>query len=76
MKDHGGPVHPQVVRNLNTSEGDVWFSGISLRDHFAGQALAGCAALASHEGAYTEKTAAMLSYRLADAMLAEREETK
>lgn len=61
MKD-GGPAFP-------TTAGQVVYShGMSLRDWFAGQALAGCAVDEAHPN-----LAAQRCYRFADAMLAARE---
>ena len=48
--------------------------GMSLRDWFAGQALAGDVA-ASHNQRPDPKTAAQFAYDCADAMLAQREPT-
>lgn len=44
-------------------------SGMTLRDYFAGQALAGILARSS----YKAQSAALFAYQYADAMLAERE---
>jgi hypothetical protein len=50
-------------------------SGMSLRDWFAGQALVGYYTICGHigEGIGSYDNAAILAYRQADAMLAERE---
>lgn len=64
----GGPAFP-LVRKL-TEMADVQ-RGMTLRDWFAGQAIA------SHVTTdATNKTIAAEAYGLADAMLAEREKTK
>ncbi len=47
--------------------------GMSLRDYFAGQALAGFRAHPANPD--TPKTVAMFCYEIADAMLAEREKS-
>ena len=47
-------------------------NGMTLRDYFAGQALIGV----SESGTQDEDMVARLSYRYADAMLAEREKGK
>jgi hypothetical protein len=61
----GGPTYPVVV----PSEGAVWEYGMTLRDWFAGQALAG---LLAHTGE-SERNRAVAAYRYADAMLRARE---
>lgn len=48
-------------------------SGMSLRDWFAGQALAGFAASDAAIGKWHDGTVAKCAYEVADAMLAERE---
>lgn len=67
----GGPAFPTAeVRDL---DGNVKWTpgwGMSLRDWFAGQALAGI--LADHTTNPTTDAAAGHAYRFADAMLAER----
>ena len=50
--------------------------GMSLRDWFAGQALMGECACQDSEYGVNAATAAEKAYRLADAMLAEREKSK
>lgn len=72
---HGGPAFPRTgVGNAGHSYDVPPQDGMSLRDYFAGQALAGIIACpgaepddASREGC------ASLAYGFADAMLAERE---
>lgn len=64
---NGGRVFPNAIPTQN---GTIYAPGMSLRDWFAGQALAGL--LADHTldlgfGEYAEK-----SYRMANAMLAAR----
>lgn len=60
--DDGGPAFP----TQNTSEG---YRGMSLRDWFAGQALAGC--VAADDESPVGRIAAD-AYAFADAMIAER----
>jgi hypothetical protein len=67
----GGPAFP----NSKPTTGE---DGMSLRDWFAGQALAGlvgseCIHLAIPNGAQTDKSMAQMSFELADAMLRARE---
>ena len=50
--------------------------GMSLRDYFAGQALAGILLDAGTARQVEDHTIAKSAYRLADAMLAEREKSK
>jgi hypothetical protein len=65
MTTDGGNAFPQA---LATEEEYVGSEGMSLRDYFAGQSIAGQVVLDA-EGA---KRIAMQAYMLADAMLAER----
>jgi hypothetical protein len=68
MED-GGPAFPRPDWNGSWVGPDT-FSGLSLRDWFAGQALAGMV------GPWTEgERAAALCYQIADAMLTARKET-
>lgn len=60
------PAFPEVPADCNAYEGR---EGMTLRDHFAGQAIVGIEA----DGvAYDPATVARDAYALADAMLAER----
>lgn len=76
--DDGGPAFPQQFQH--DAEGDrVWpeefgADGMSLRDWFAGQALAGILSADTVLGQRTNphSDAAMAAYRIADAMLKER----
>lgn len=65
--NNGGPAFPS-----HGSMGEVVQEGMSLRDWFAGQALAGMGIIADAEA---WKLAAW-AYETADAMLAEREKAK
>jgi len=69
MKD-GGPAFP--VPDTHHPDGQIQYgtNGMSLRDWFAGQALAG---LVSEHGRYDSTGAALDAYSIADAMLRARE---
>ena len=80
-KNDGGPAYPFQSRNrqaeLNSPE-----QGMSLRDYFAGQALAGLCA--DTDNTFAEDVATGIrggkfvvgaAYKLADAMLAEQEKS-
>ena len=71
MRD-GGPAFP--TNELN-ADGSVYhqFFGMSLRDHFAGLAIAPVMAALPKDGGVFPAQIAHLAYQLADAMLAERE---
>jgi hypothetical protein len=70
----GGPAFPLQSIGPEFAPGH---SGMTLRDWFAGQALAGLCALQecapAFEGETLSETMAALAYMQADAMLAERE---
>ena len=75
MKDGGGAAFPRVVQN----DYDDVYMGMSLRDWFAGQALTmfssdvdNWSRMAQDYKENIEDMQARLAYRLADAMLAER----
>jgi len=63
----GGPAYPTLY--IEPEYGSS-YGGMTLRDYFAGQALAGMLANSSARGAWA--TYAEHSYAQADAMLAER----
>lgn len=75
MKKHnGGPAFP--LAGSETENGDIQNYpefGMSLRDWFAGQALAGQALKRADEWWADYELAAKRCYKIADAMLAERE---
>ena len=78
--DHGGPAfpnHPEMEGHSPIGEPIHFFSGMSLRDYFAGQALAGLLASLADDADFPSKhnrlQFAHQSYRLADAMIAARE---
>ena len=50
-------------------------AGMTLRDWFAGQALAGCMAAEAPDVIYEEQGVAKRAYRIADAMLSARQTT-
>ena len=62
----GGPAFPYGTKNVT----ERFSEGMSLRDYFAGQALAG---LLTQIPGDSRRIAVGLAYRLADEMLAERE---
>ena len=63
-KDDGGPAFPVVTATIRH------YNGMSLRDWFAGQALAGWLA---GETTPDDHSAARYAYAVADAMIAARE---
>jgi len=67
MKDNSGPAFP-----CNSPDGMESYKGMSLRDYFAGQALAGLASLVPPD----IDSCVYYAYTYADAMLAEREKNK
>lgn len=73
----GGPATPipgHVQINANTVRELAYLStGLSIRDYFAGQALVG---LLAGQRAGTNEMFSRDAYRIADAMLAEREKAK
>ena len=85
-RDDGGPAfplcspaaewQPQHMDDAGKLTAAHWkaaegIGGMSLRDYFAGQALAGFAA---HDAVSWKESAAQQAYRLADAMLKARQE--
>ena len=71
-KDDGGPAFPRPMYE-SEQYSDVGEEGMSLRDYFAGQALAGItASLAGPREGNRRKDYAVAAYRYADAMIAER----
>lgn len=66
----GGPAFP---RNGHPDKNDFPHGGMSLRDYFAGQALAGMLASPQVFENMTDETLAAITYSAADAMLKERE---
>ena len=77
--DDGGPVHPVNFMDFQPTTGEQvvreQHNGISLRDWFAGQALAGfCANSDPQLSNATASAIAKWAYEIADAMLAARKE--
>lgn len=75
-RDDGGSAFPSVEYDRD-SAGQMspryTEYGMSLRDYFAGQALAGMAMTVNWFEPEDQSGAAVASYRIADAMLAQRE---
>jgi hypothetical protein len=73
-KKDGGPAYPapNAARLLYGAGREDAYPGMSLRDWFAGQALAGFLASTKHPTFAVDQDAPYF-YALADAMLAERE---
>lgn len=79
-KETGGPAFPVTIqsnRNGDTMQHDNDF-GMTLRDYFAAQAMQACTSLVNIEvlNAFPPSTVTMLAkdaYRIADAMLKERD---
>lgn len=77
MKNDGGPAFPGTGGPIRTGVDTFSFSsaGMTLRDYFAGQALAGLASATNDQGDWTgadAQSVAHTAYEIADAMLAER----
>lgn len=79
-KPTGGPAFPDVQFTHNNGDTSFKNNGMSLRDHFAGQALAGWLASYGPENKHPSEigeeiaaNVAKYSYALADAMIAERD---
>jgi hypothetical protein len=70
----GGPAFPTVARDGNWQP---HHDGLSLRDYFAGQALAGFRPnYTTSKFKLTEISVAVYAYKFADAMLAARKEVQ
>ena len=69
-KDDGGPAFPTLKRTSQDGP-PTPIRGMSLRDWFAGQALAGMIR-ANHRLTFAPPDDATWAYKIADAMLAER----
>ena len=70
----GGPAFPET-RWHDATRQEVQWTGMTLRDYFAGQALAGFMSTLSHDYGNRDEPSryAQDSYQLADAMIAKRE---
>jgi hypothetical protein len=75
--DHGGPAFPEMsgLLGFRNQHGDMDYDitgapGMSLRDYFAAQALAGLTANGALAGRITDLS--QYAYKMADAMLRER----
>jgi hypothetical protein len=77
----GGPAFPSgesydtrdLMGGVSEHRKGPFYAGMTLRDYFAGQALAGITgAGVDAEGSWHPATAATLAYEIADAMLAAR----
>lgn len=64
------PTSEVIFNPENLDDEPVAYPGMSLRDYFAGQALAGCASIES--GWESLDAVAEAAYALADAMMRER----
>ena len=75
--DDGGPAFPMQVKLANGTDN---YRGMSLRDWFAGQAMAGILFISNsvknESKQPAEKLIATTAYLMADAMLAARKENK
>jgi len=69
MTDNSEPAFPQLIMSGPAHSS----SGMTLRDYFAGQALAGVMAGLQNRKPHSVRTMATACYAAADAMLAERE---
>lgn len=77
MKRDGGPAFPceKKYQEFTRQETPIGFPGMTLRDYFAGQALAGLLAGRCWETVtcYAKDNPEVTAYSIADEMLAERE---
>ena len=84
MKD-GGPAFPvecyfengEIKHRIQTGNRSGWTTGMSLRDYFAGQAVAQLVTRTrDRQFVHSTDEMAAQAYEIADAMLAEREKSK
>lgn len=71
----GGPAFPEAIAISPSGDVHPGYGGMTLRDYFAGQALAGHLASLNPTAEHDPDSAAAFaqsSYQIADAMLAER----
>ena len=76
--NRGGPVFPQPQTYGEWADGSPWFEGMTLRDYFAGQALAGGLEQGVEDDMHCSwwhdpTKIAKRAYAVADAMLKARE---
>lgn len=69
--DDGGPA---FLGTLYGQSGSTSYAGMSLRDYFAGQIIAG-RMINGHASSADAKVHARVAYEIADAMIAERKKT-
>jgi hypothetical protein len=72
----GGPAFPSSVAEIHgraTNSDEFGLRGMSLRDYFAGQALAGICGDGIPGRHHMATDTAMMAYEYADAMIAQRE---
>lgn len=72
-KPDGGPVYPHLMEHCQRVEETEMYFGLSVRDFFAAAALQGIINRGFSELGNSESAYAALSYKLADAMLLERD---
>jgi hypothetical protein len=68
--DEGGPAFPLQCDMTGGPGGKLFYYGMSLRDYFAGQAMA---ALITGDDSFDALYRAELAYKVADAMIRKRE---
>ena len=68
----GGPIYPIFEARHANADYDITHIGMSLRDYFAAQALQGMIS-ADHKSERSMSEMVTLAYKIADAMIAERE---
>lgn len=74
QRGDGGPAFPRPESSDQFGNLHFGAHGMSLRDWFAGQALAGLAGISDGYDDHKGQSVAGIAYRLADAMLAAREQ--
>ena len=73
-KHDGGPAFPSDMLINGSVKGSKPYSGMSLRDWFAGQALAGIAGPSADGFSLSPQDSAVWAYQYANAMIAARSE--